>query len=109
MRLIQVLLTGGLLASCTTAPPRETARAPEKQAELAQLVAGKVAQQPISCLPYDTGAREMRVIDEETIAYRDGSYRTYVAHMNGACSNLGSSSTALVTHLYGTTRTCRGD
>jgi hypothetical protein len=109
MRLILVLLTGGLLASCTTAPPQETARAPEKQAELAQLLAGKVAQQPISCLPYDSGSQEMRVIDEETIAYREGGYRTYVAHMIGACSNLGSGSTALVTRLYGTTRTCRGD
>ena len=109
MRLIQVLLTGSLLAACTTSPPQETARAPEKQAELAQLLAGKVAQQPVSCLPYDSGSQEMRVIDEQTIAYRDGGYRTYVAHMNGPCSNLGNLSTALVTHLYGTTRACRGD
>ena len=108
MRFILMLLTGGLLASCTTAPPQETARAPEKQAELAQLLAGKVAQKPISCLPY-RGSDEMRVIDEQTIAYRDGGYRTYVTHMNGPCSNLGSGSTALVTRLYGSTGACRGD
>jgi hypothetical protein len=107
MRFILVLLAGGLLASCTTTP-EQTARAPEKQAELAQLTAGKVAQRPITCLPY-RGSDEMRVIDEETIAYRDGGYRTYVTHMSGRCSNLGSGSTALVTRLYGSTGVCRGD
>ena len=107
MRVISFLLAGAALASCTTAPER-TARASEKQAELAQLLTGKIAQRPISCLPhYQSG--DMRVIDENTIAFRDGAYRTYVAHMNGGCSNLGSGGTALVTHQFGTADLCRGD
>jgi len=107
MRVISLLLAGGLLASCTTAP-QPTARAADKQAELAQLLAGKVAQRPISCLPHHQ-ASDMRVIDEDTIAFRDGAARTFVARMNGGCSNLGSGGTALVTHQFGTADLCRGD
>ena len=42
MRVISLLLAGGLLASCTTAP-EPTDRAANKQAELAKLLTGKVA------------------------------------------------------------------
>jgi hypothetical protein len=107
MRIITLALAASALASCTTAP-EPSQRSAGKEAELAQLTAGKVAQRPITCLPY-RGSDEMRVIDEETIAYRDGGYRTYVTHMSGRCSNLGSGSTALVTRLYGSTGVCRGD
>jgi len=107
MRGISLLLAGAMLAACTTTP-QQTARAPDKQAEFAQLTAGKVPQRPISCLPhYQSG--DMRVIDEDTIAFRDGGRRTFVAHMNGGCSNLGSGGTALVTHQFGTADLCRGD
>jgi hypothetical protein len=83
-------------------------RRADKQAELAQLLVGKVAQRPVSCLPhYQSG--DMRVIDDDTIAFRDGARRTFVAHMNGGCSNLGNGSTALVTHQFGTADLCRGD
>jgi hypothetical protein len=107
MRVISLLLAGGLLASCTTAP-EPTYRSANKQAELAKLLTGKVAQRPISCLPhYRSG--DMRVIDDDTIAFRDGGRRTYVAHLNGGCSNLGSGGAALVTHQYGSADLCRGD
>jgi hypothetical protein len=107
MRVIPLLLASGLLASCTTTP-QPTARAADKQVELAQLLAGKVAQKPIGCLPhYQSG--DMRVIDEDTIAFRDGARRTFVAHMNGGCSNLGSGGSALVTHQFGSADLCRGD
>ncbi len=108
MRVMTLVLAGGLLASCTTAPPQPTARAAEKQAELAQLLNGKVAQRPISCLPHYQSS-DMRVIDDDTIAFRDGGYRTFVAHMNGGCSNLGSGNYALVTRQFGTPDLCRGD
>jgi len=106
MRVISLLLAGGLLASCTTAPG-PVARS-DKDKELAMLLNGKVAGRPMSCLPhYQSG--DMRVIDENTIAFRDGSRRTFVAHMNGGCSNLGSGGSALVTHQFGTADLCRGD
>ncbi|MEP6982967.1 MAG: hypothetical protein ABI853_04900 [Sphingomicrobium sp.] len=107
MRVISLLVAGGVLASCTTTP-QPTARAADKQAELTQLLAGKVAQRPQSCLPhYQSG--DMRVIDDDTIAFRDGTRRTFVAHMNGGCSNLGGGGFALVTHQFGSADLCRGD
>ena len=107
MRVIPLALAGALIASCTTTP-QPVARSDAKQKELAQLLAGKVARQAVSCLPHYRSA-DMRVIDDDTVAFRDGSHRTYVAHMNGGCSNLGTGSAALVTTLHGTADLCRGD
>jgi len=107
MRVIALLLAGGLLASCTTAP-EPTHRAADKQQELDKLLAGKVAQKSVACIPHYR-ADDMRVIDDETIAFRDGARRTYVTHMNGVCSNLEGQSYALVTKKYGTADTCSGD
>jgi Family of unknown function (DUF6491) len=107
MRVIALLLAGGLLASCTTAP-EATYRAADSQLELDKLLAGKVAQKPVSCLPH-WSSKDMRVIDDATIAYRDGGHRTYVTHMYGVCSNLSSASAALVTKLVGSVDVCQGD
>ena len=108
MRLISILMAGAMLASCTTGPPPPPMRTAQKQQEFQQLLVGKVAQRPISCLPhYRSG--DMRVIDDETIAFRDGSNRTYIAHMQGGCNDLGSGHNALVTHQFGTADLCRGD
>ena len=107
MRVISVLMAGAVLASCTTAAPVPN-RTAQKQQEFQQLLVDKVAQAPISCLPhYKSG--DMRVIDDDTIAFRDGNRRVYVAHMQGGCSNLGSGSYALVTKQFGTADLCRGD
>jgi len=107
MRVTTLLLAVAALASCTTAP-EPTHRAADRQQELEKLLAGKVAQKPINCLPHWSSS-DMRVIDDETIAYRDGGRRTYVTHMNGVCSNLSTGSAALLTKLYGSSDLCRGD
>jgi hypothetical protein len=108
MRVIPVLMAGAILASCTTGPPQPTYRSADKQQEYAQLLLGKVPLAPISCLPhYRSG--DMRTIDEETILFRDGTNRTYVAHMQGGCTGLGTGHYALVTHQFGTADLCRGD
>src|ERR1043165_1603694 len=99
MRVISALMAGAVLASCTTAPPAPT-RTAQKQQEFQQLLNGKVAQRSISCLPhYRSG--DMRVIDDSTIAFRDGGNRVYVAHMQGGCNNLGFGNYALVTRQFG--------
>ena len=108
MRVISVLIAGAVLASCTTGPGPAPTRTAEKQREYRALLIGKVPQTPISCLPhYRSG--DMRTIDEETILFRDGSRRVYVAHMQGGCSGLGRGSTALVTRQFGSADLCRGD
>jgi hypothetical protein len=107
MRVISVLIAGAALASCTTAPPQPT-RSAEKQQEYQQLITGKVAQTPVSCLPHYR-SNDMRVIDDDTIAFRDGNSRVYIAHMQGGCSNLAGGQFALVTRQFGSADLCRGD
>lgn len=108
MHRIALLLLATGLASCTTAPPSPT-RAARSQAELQSLIAGKVAEKPVSCLP-SYNANDMVVIDENTIAFRSGASRVYIAHMNGPCSNLGGAgSYALLTRNTGGVGLCRGE
>jgi hypothetical protein len=107
MRTISFLLGAAILSSCAAVPPAPT-RTAEDQHRFEQLIAGKVAQANVSCLP-SYNSNDMRVIDENTIAFRVGSSRTYVAHTSG-CSNLRTSGPyALVTHQYGGMGLCRGD
>lgn len=107
MRSIPLLVTGALLVACTTTAAEQPTRSAAKQQEFEKLVAGKVAGPPISCLP-TYRQNDMVVIDERTIAFRDGGRRTYVNHMQGACNNLGGTY-ALVTRTFGSAQLCRGD
>jgi hypothetical protein len=107
MRVISILLAGAILASCAAAPPQPT-RTAEAQREFQVALAGKVAQPPVSCLP-NYRAGDMKTIDENTILFRDGSSRVYVAHMQGSCTGAGSGNYALLTRQYGGMGLCRGD
>jgi hypothetical protein len=106
-RAMALLLAGATLSSCSTAPPQVT-RTAEGQRQFEQLIAGKVAGAPQNCLR-SFAQDDMIVIDESTIAYRQGSGRVYVNHLQHVCPGLGSGSTALVTRRFGTAETCRGD
>jgi hypothetical protein len=106
-KLIVAVPIAAALASCTGVydAPHTDSRG---QAELAHLLAGKVAGQPQHCLPsYRT--TDQQVIDRDTIVYRDG--RTiYVQNTNGPCYPHGSSfGYTLVLRKFGTSDTCRGD
>ena len=108
MRGIFLLLIGGALVACTTtAAQQQPMRSAQSQKQYDQLLAGKVAGAPLSCLPTFRSS-DMVVIDERTVAFRDGSSRVYVNHMQGGCSNLGGPY-ALVTRTFGGSQLCRGD
>ena len=109
MRGISLLVIGVGLVACTTtaAQQQQPLRSAAKQQEYDRLLAGKVAGPPQSCLPHYS-SNDMVVIDESTIAFRDGSRRVYVNHMMGGCSNLGGAY-ALVTKQFGSANLCRGD
>jgi hypothetical protein len=107
VRSVMLLLVGAAIASCSTAPPQPT-RSADGQREFQAVVEGKVAGSPIKCLP-SYNQNDMTVIDEQTIAYRQGSSRVYINHMENPCPGLGRASTALVTHSIGSSATCRGD
>jgi hypothetical protein len=110
MRGIPALLLGAMLVSCTTAPP-EPSRSAKMEQRYQQLIAGKVAQAPLSCIPhYD--ASDMTVIDDDTVVFGHGTLTgpVYVAHMRGPCSGLsGPGPNALVTRQVGGSQLCSGE
>jgi hypothetical protein len=107
MHRIPLLVIGGALVACTTTAAEQPIRTVKAQKEYEQLLAGKVAGAPMSCLP-SYNQNDMVVIDERTVAFRQGSGRVYVNHMQGGCTNLGGPY-ALVTKTFGTAQLCRGD
>jgi hypothetical protein len=106
MRTISFLLVGAALTSCAATPEPPT-RSAQSARQYDQLLAGKVAQAPVNCLP-SYNANDMVVIDESTVAFKQGSSRVYVNHMQGGCTNLGGGY-ALLTKGFSGTGLCRGD
>ena len=107
MRGISLLLIGAALASCTTATPPPM-RSAQGQQEFERLVAGKVAGPPQSCLA-TFNTNDMIVIDDETVAFRQGANRVYVNHLQSGCNGIASGFNALVTRQTGASSLCRGD
>jgi hypothetical protein len=108
MRSIPLLLIGATLVGCSTAPPPPAMRTAQSQEQFQRLLAGKVAGPPVSCLP-STRANDMRVIDEDTVIFRQSGNRVYVGHMAGGCNMLGQGGYALVTRQVGSSGLCHGD
>lgn len=101
-----LFLAAAMLAGCSTAPPPMGMEA-QSEARLQNLIDGKVAGQPMSCLA-PRRADRMVVIDDNTVAFREGS-NVYVNRIQGGCNQLGSGFYALVTRSYGSSGLCRGD
>jgi len=108
MRSIPLLLLGASLVSCTTAPPAPT-RTAEKENRLQQLIAGKVAGTPQSCIPtISTRSGDMVVIDDQTLAFKAAGGRVYVNRLGTGCDNIGMGN-SLVTKQSAASSLCRGD
>jgi hypothetical protein len=109
MRTFGILLIAAAAGSCTMAPPASSpAQLAQSQAKFTQLTAGKVAGAPLACLP-SFRSNDMIVIDDDTIAFRNGPSQVYINHMQGGgCSNIDGGRNALVTRIPGP-NLCRGD
>jgi len=92
--------------SCTVAPA-PFANVQGGQARLAQMLAGKIAGRPQSCIPSYV-ASNLEVIDPTTFAYRDGS-RIYVNQVQGACHGAQTPGYTLVMHPFGFGGPCQND
>ncbi len=107
VRLLAATPVVTMLAACA-GQPMTADRDPRGEARLAQALAGKVAGQPISCLPHYR-TNQMEVIDRDTILFRNGR-TSYVQHTNGYCYPHGPrGGYALVTQQYGSFGLCSGD
>jgi len=105
MRSMSLLLLTAALSACAAGP--EPARTAEAEAHLNSLIAGKVPARPIACLPHYS-AKDMVVIDDGTIVFRNGRTVYRNDFQGGTCSNLGRGHYALVTKTSGS-GLCRGD
>lgn len=107
MRSIFLLAAAATLGSCAVnngpVPVRQVA-GPDT---LSWLLGGKTAGPPIRCLS-SSHRNDMTVVDSQTVAYREGGYRTYMVHLSPGCGGIASGG-ALVTRSYGTSDLCTGD
>jgi hypothetical protein len=107
MRGTSLVLGAALLGSCNAGPPQPI-RSAQAESQYQSLIAGKVAQGPITCLP-NYNANDMITIDGRTLAFRQGSARTYVMYLSPGCELAGSPGYALLSRQYGGLGLCRGD
>ena len=108
-RVIPFILVAAVLAGCAAPSPRATAMAQAKaQAKVNQLLAGKVPGRPQACLA-SYRANDMIVVDDYTIAFRDGTNRVWINKPAGGCNLLSAGPYALVTRNVGGMGLCRGD
>ncbi|WP_414901546.1 hypothetical protein ACMT1E_00595 [Sphingomonas flavalba] len=99
-RLALPLLLLPALALCGADTPTSAQR------QLTKDIAGRTAGKPARCVPTANGGEALRVIDNQTLAYRDG--RTlWVSRLDAPCPGLAPART-LVTETFGG-QYCRGD
>jgi hypothetical protein len=109
MRSLSLIVIGATaLGACSTAMQEPQTRSARAEAQLQQLLAGKTAGQPVSCVPR-YGSGNMIVIDDNTILFRQSGNLVYRAEMQGGCSRLGSGAYALKTNRFGGSGLCRGE
>ena len=88
--------------------PSRPTRSAGPQTQYDQLLAGKVAGQPVSCLPtYQHD--DMIVIDEQTVAFREAAAESTSTHMQRRLRRPRLRRYALVTRTFGSRQLCRGD
>ena len=106
MRPAAVLIIAAAASACAASatPQPRTAQA---QTKLTKALVGKVAGPRVSCLPsYRTN--DMRIIDDNTILFREGRNLVYRNDPPGGCSPMGRGAYTLVTRSP-TGQMCRGD
>lgn len=94
------------LTACTTNVV-EPARSERATRELDRRLEGRIAGEPQRCISSDR-ARDMAVIDSNTVLFRESGRRIWRTAMQGGCSGLGSVGRALVT-TRSSGQLCRGD
>lgn len=108
MRKVIPLVLTAVLVGCAVGPPQAPAPLNAKQqTRLDQLLGGKVAGAPQSCLPR-WRTQDMTVIDDGTIIFRENSGKVWLQKPQAPCDRLSSPAYALVTRSI-QSQLCRGD
>ena len=72
-----------------------------------QALAGRVAGAPVNCIP-TYRARDMKIIDDWTILFKDGS-TVYLQNPRGGCPGIGSHRNILINRPIPSNQLCSGD
>ena len=105
-KLIPGLSAAIVLAACSTTAEQQ-ARSPEAEAELAHALAGRVAGPPVRCIP-TYRADDMKIIDDSTILFKDGSI-IYLQSPPHGCSGIAVHRNILVSRPMPSNQLCSGD
>ena len=107
MRIVIPLVIVAAIAGCTAVPPQAAMPDPKAQARAAQLLGGKIAGRPQSCLP-NWRTHDMVAIDDNTLIFRESPGRVWLQKPQNPCNMIGMGPYALVTR-GSTGQLCRGD
>lgn len=94
------------LAACAQSGNTETQLGTREAEELARAIEGRVAGDPVSCVPADRGS-DLRAIGDNTLLYRYSRDVVYVNNLQGACHGLAQGDTLVLNRT--TSQYCRGD
>lgn len=108
MRSIIPITMMAMLAGCTVGPPpAPVALDAKQQSRMAQLLGGKVAGTPQSCLP-NWRTHNMVAVSDDTLIFQESPGRVWLQRPQNPCNLVSMGPYALVTR--GTTgMLCRGD
>ena len=99
-----------LLASCAASDsgaPRTEALTPKQAEQLDKQLAGKVAGEPVRCLPTSFSTDTIRISDN-ILLYRQSGRIVYRNDLKSSCPGLGRDSDIMVVRQFGSS-TCSGD
>lgn len=96
MRIVLPLVSAAILVGCSSAPPQAAGPSPKQQARLAQLLDGKVAGNPQSCLP-SWRTHNMIAIDDDTLVFQESPGRVWLQKPKNPCNLISAGPYALVT------------
>jgi hypothetical protein len=99
-----------LLASCAASDsgaPRAEALTPKQAEQLDKQLAGKIAGEPVRCLPTSFSTDTIRISDD-ILLYRQSGRVVYRNDLKSSCPGLGRDSDIMVVRQFGSS-TCSGD
>lgn len=105
-----IMLASPLIASCAPSGAADAGAAaltPKQAEQLDKQLAGKVAGEPIKCLPNYRTTETIRVSDA-ILLYRAGGKLVYRNDLKGSCPGLARDSDIMVVEQFGSS-TCSGD
>ena len=95
-----------IIAACSTTASQPT-RSAQAEADLAKALAGRVAGTPVKCIP-TYRADDMRIIDDWTILFKDGS-TIYLQNPRGGCPGIAAHRNVLISKPMPSNQLCSGD